>query len=93
LTASGYFVQEQIKAWRTYVVVPPQGMNAVDYIMVKAAREGLTLLGNVYDDGRVVSPADDLSQDELIALNTGNGLRQKTAYAFSQYLLSLLIWY
>jgi len=85
LTASGYFVQEQIKAWRTYIVVPP-GMNAVDYIIVKAAREGLTLLG-MYDDGRVVSPADDLSEDELIALNTRNGLRQKTAYAFSRYLL------
>jgi hypothetical protein len=42
-------------------------MNAVDYIIVKAAREGLTLLG-MYDDGRIVSPADDLSQDELIAL-------------------------
>jgi hypothetical protein len=85
LTASGYFVEEQIKAWRTYVVVPP-GMNAVDYIILKAARDGLTLLG-MYDDGRVVSLADDLSQDELIALNTRNGLRQKTAYAFPRYLL------
>jgi len=85
LTTSGYFVQEQIKARRTYVVVPP-GMNAVDYIVVKAAREGLTLLG-MYDDGRVVSPADDLSEEELNALNARNGLRQKTAYAFSRYLL------
>ena len=53
-------------------------MNAVDYVIVKAAREGLTLLG-VFDDGRVVSPADDLSEDGLIALNTRDGLRQKTA--------------
>jgi hypothetical protein len=84
LTTSGYFIQEQTKAWRTYVVVPP-GMNAIDYIIVKAAREGLTLLG-MYDDGRVVSPADNLSEEELVALNIRNGLRQKTAYAFSRYL-------
>jgi hypothetical protein len=83
LSASGYFLDEQVKAWRTYIVVPP-GVTAFDFIIMKAAREGLTLLG-LYTEGKVVPAVDGLSGEELTALNVRNGLRQKTAFAFSRY--------
>jgi len=87
LENSGFFVPQQVNAWRTYIVVPP-GVNAFDFIIVRVAREGLTLLG-IYADGKVFAAHNEMSLEELQARNM-NCLQQKKAYAFSRSLILLL---
>src|ERR1700685_3902960 len=70
LENSGFFVPQQVNAWRTYIVVPP-GVNAFDFIIVCAARDGLTLLG-LYIHGKVFA-ANEMSMEELNAQNKRNG--------------------